>query len=66
MTLKLFSVFLLTSLQGMEHLESLLVMEDQSHFCKRNVEVLLKKYTITHRVSTPYHPETSGETEVSN
>nr|GMC68060.1 uncharacterized protein LOC109169442 [Ipomoea batatas] len=27
---------------------------------------LLKKYGITHRVATPYHPQTSGQVEVSN
>nr|GLL49546.1 uncharacterized protein LOC109239026 [Ipomoea trifida] len=27
---------------------------------------LLKKYGITHRVATPYHPQTSGHVEVSN
>ncbi|XP_062158728.1 uncharacterized protein LOC133866205 [Alnus glutinosa] len=27
---------------------------------------LLKKYGITHKVGTPYHPQTSGQVEVSN
>jgi hypothetical protein len=26
----------------------------------------LKKYNITHKVSTPYHPQTSGQAEISN
>jgi hypothetical protein len=26
----------------------------------------LKKYDVTHKVSTPYHPQTSGQAEVSN
>nr|XP_028952625.1 uncharacterized protein LOC114822443 [Malus domestica] len=26
----------------------------------------MKKYNITHKVSTPYHPQTSGQVEVSN
>ena len=37
-----------------------------SHFCNRTIEALLKKYGITHRVSTPYHPHTSGQVELSN
>ncbi|CAN6720964.1 unnamed protein product [Malus baccata var. baccata] len=37
-----------------------------SHFCNRTIEALLKKYNVTHRVSTPYHPQTSGQAEVSN
>ena len=26
----------------------------------------MKKYGITHKVSTPYHPQTSGQVEISN
>ncbi|KAH0977405.1 hypothetical protein GBA52_027124 [Prunus armeniaca] len=26
----------------------------------------MKKYNITHRVSTPYHPQTSSQVEISN
>ncbi|CAL9029873.1 unnamed protein product [Prunus brigantina] len=26
----------------------------------------MKKYNITHRVATPYHPQTSGQVEISN
>ncbi|KAM1584865.1 hypothetical protein ACFX1Z_037800 [Malus domestica] len=37
-----------------------------SHFCNRTIEVLFKKYNVKHRISTPYHPQTSGQAEVSN
>jgi transposase InsO family protein len=37
-----------------------------THFCNRTVETLLKKYHVTHKVSTSYHPQTSGQAEVSN
>ncbi|CAN6560275.1 unnamed protein product [Malus baccata var. baccata] len=30
------------------------------------VKALLKKYNVTHKVATPYHPQTSGQAEVSN
>ncbi|KAL0292523.1 UNVERIFIED_CONTAM: hypothetical protein Sradi_6985900 [Sesamum radiatum] len=30
------------------------------------VSALLKKYNVTHRVSTAYHPQTNGQAEVSN
>jgi hypothetical protein len=36
------------------------------HFCNRSFWALLKKYNITHKVSTPYHPQTCGQVEVSN
>ncbi|CAN6454248.1 unnamed protein product [Victoria cruziana] len=34
----------------------------------RNVQVasLLQKYSVHHRIATPYHPQTSGQLEVSN
>ncbi|XP_043699972.1 uncharacterized protein LOC122650638 [Telopea speciosissima] len=36
------------------------------HFRHWRLEALLKKYSITHKVATPYHPQTSGQVEVSN
>ncbi|CAN6552280.1 unnamed protein product [Malus baccata var. baccata] len=36
------------------------------HFCNRTIEALFKKYNVKHKVSTPYHPQTSGQAEVSN
>ena len=30
------------------------------------IEALLKKYGVTYKVATPYHPQTSGQVEVSN
>ncbi|XP_024195920.1 uncharacterized protein LOC112199096 [Rosa chinensis] len=43
-----------------------IISDGGTHFCNRSFEALLKKYNITHRVSTPYHPQTSGQAEVSN
>ncbi|CAN6685875.1 unnamed protein product [Malus baccata var. baccata] len=43
-----------------------LISDGGSHFCNRTIEALLKKYNVIHRVSTPYHPQTSGQAEVSN
>ena len=37
-----------------------------SHFCNHVIETLLKKYGVTHKVATPYHPQTSRQVEVSN
>ncbi|XP_075109293.1 uncharacterized protein LOC142181066 [Nicotiana tabacum] len=37
-----------------------------THFCNRAFEKLLMKYDVRHKVTTPYHPQTSGQVEVSN
>ena len=34
--------------------------------CNRTSEALMRRYCINHRVATPYHPQTSGQVEVSN
>ena len=36
------------------------------HFCNRPFENLLKKYGVTHKVSTAYHPQTNGQAELAN
>ena len=43
-----------------------LISDHGSHFCNRIIEALLRKYKVNHRVSTPYHPQTNGQAEVSN
>lgn len=42
------------------------ISDGGSHFIKRQFETLLKKYGVTHKVATPYHPQTSGQVDVSN
>ncbi|KAM1206229.1 hypothetical protein PS1_006904 [Malus domestica] len=37
-----------------------LISDGGSHFCNCTNEALLKKYNVMHKVSTPYHPQTSG------
>ncbi|XP_073125943.1 uncharacterized protein [Henckelia pumila] len=43
-----------------------LISDQGTHFCNRNVEALLKKYGVYHRVATAYHPQMNGQAEVSN
>jgi hypothetical protein len=43
-----------------------IISDNSTHFCNRSFEALMKKYSITHKLSTPYHPQTSGQVEVSN
>ncbi|KAD7116941.1 hypothetical protein E3N88_04209 [Mikania micrantha] len=37
-----------------------------SYFCNKTIEALFKKYGVTHRMSTAYHPQTNGQAEISN
>ncbi|XP_027338181.1 uncharacterized protein LOC113852129 [Abrus precatorius] len=40
------------------------VISDQgSHFCNRTIAALFQKFGVTHRVATPYHPQTNGQAE---
>ncbi|CAN6586195.1 unnamed protein product [Malus baccata var. baccata] len=43
-----------------------IISDGGSHFCNRTIKALLRKYSVTHKVSTPYHPQTNGQAEVSN
>ena len=43
-----------------------LISDGGSHFYNHIIEALLKKYGVTYKVGTPYHPQTSGQVEVSN
>jgi len=43
-----------------------IVSDGGSHFCNKVFATLLKRYNITHKVATPYHPQTSCQVEVSN
>nr|GEZ64930.1 reverse transcriptase domain-containing protein [Tanacetum cinerariifolium] len=37
-----------------------------THFCNDQFAKVMFKYGVTHRISTTYHPQTSGQVEVSN
>ena len=43
-----------------------MISDQGTHFCNRTIEALMRKYGVTHKVSTPYHPQTNGQAEVSN
>jgi len=42
-----------------------LISDGGKHFCNNLLENVLKEYNIRHKVATPYHPQTSGQVEVS-
>ncbi|XP_070010914.1 uncharacterized protein [Nicotiana sylvestris] len=43
-----------------------IISDGGTHFCNRAFEKLLIKYDVRQNVATPYHPQTSGQVEVSN
>ena len=43
-----------------------MISDGGTHFCNKPFESLMKKYGITHKVATPYHPQTSGQVELAN
>ena len=43
-----------------------LISDGDSRFCNKQLEALLHKYGVTHKIVTRYHPQTSGQVEVSN
>lgn len=43
-----------------------LISDGGTHFRNNQLEALLRKYSVNHKIATPYHPQTSGQVEVSN
>nr|GEY10760.1 reverse transcriptase domain-containing protein [Tanacetum cinerariifolium] len=43
-----------------------IISDRETHFRNNQFTKVMQKYGVTHRFSTPYHPQTSGQVEVSN
>ncbi|GKB17466.1 reverse transcriptase domain-containing protein [Tanacetum coccineum] len=43
-----------------------IISDRGTHFCNDQFTKVMLKYRVTHRLSTAYHPQTSGQVEVSN
>ncbi|GJQ98625.1 reverse transcriptase domain-containing protein [Tanacetum coccineum] len=43
-----------------------IISDRGTHFCNDQFAKVMQKYGVTHRLSTAYHPQTSGQVEVSN
>ncbi|XP_056688773.1 uncharacterized protein [Spinacia oleracea] len=43
-----------------------LISDGGQHFLENRFEAMLKKYGVHHRVGLSYHPQTSGQVEISN
>nr|GEW54890.1 hypothetical protein [Tanacetum cinerariifolium] len=43
-----------------------IISDRVTHFCNEQFAKVMLKYGVTHRLATPYNPQTSGQVEVSN
>nr|GEX03667.1 reverse transcriptase domain-containing protein [Tanacetum cinerariifolium] len=43
-----------------------IISDRGTHFCNDQFTKVMKKYGVTYRLATPYHPQTNGQVEVSN
>ncbi|GJT57181.1 reverse transcriptase domain-containing protein [Tanacetum coccineum] len=63
-----------TYLQGTKYLKrtfrfgvpKALISNRGTHFCNSQLEKALQRYGVTHKLSTTYHPQSNGQTEVTN
>ncbi|XP_012568906.1 uncharacterized protein [Cicer arietinum] len=44
----------------------MVISDGGSHFIAKHFEGMLKKYEVKHKIAIAYHPQTSGQVEVSN
>ncbi|GJX72272.1 reverse transcriptase domain-containing protein [Tanacetum coccineum] len=43
-----------------------LISDRRTHFCNSQLEKALQRYGVTHKLSMAYHPQSNGQTEVTN
>nr|GEV43187.1 reverse transcriptase domain-containing protein [Tanacetum cinerariifolium] len=43
-----------------------IISDRGTHFCNDQFPKVMQKYGVTHRLATPYYPQTTGQVEVSN
>jgi transposase InsO family protein len=44
----------------------MVISDGGSHFIDKSFRQFLTRYGVKHNVATPYHPQTSGQVEISN
>nr|GEY05398.1 reverse transcriptase domain-containing protein [Tanacetum cinerariifolium] len=49
-----------------EFVKNSIISDRGTHFCNDQFVKVMSKYGVTHRLSTAYHPQTSGQVEVTN
>ncbi|CAN6695147.1 unnamed protein product [Malus baccata var. baccata] len=60
---KVVADFIRTNIFARFRMPRVIISDGGSHFWNRTIEALLRKYSVTHKVSTPYHPQTNGQAE---
>ncbi|GJW77326.1 reverse transcriptase domain-containing protein [Tanacetum coccineum] len=64
---EIFDVWGIDFMGHFRHLEEITIISDcGTHFCNDKFAKVMSKYRVTHRLATAYHPQTSGQVEVSN
>lgn len=58
--------FVQDNILSMFGLPRAIISDGGTHFTNKLFEKLMKKNGVTHKVATPYHPQTSGQVETSN
>ncbi|GJV54017.1 reverse transcriptase domain-containing protein [Tanacetum coccineum] len=43
-----------------------LISDRGTHFCNSQLKKALQRYSVTHKLSTTYHPQSNGQTKVTN
>nr|GEU77884.1 hypothetical protein [Tanacetum cinerariifolium] len=52
---------------GLNYTAKRAIISDRgTHFCNDQFAKVMQKFSVTYRLATPYHPQTSGQVEVSN
>nr|GEX37079.1 DNA-directed DNA polymerase [Tanacetum cinerariifolium] len=49
-----------------DYLSKAIISDRETHFCNDQFTKVMIKYGVTHRLAIAYHPQTSGQVEVSN
>ena len=44
----------------------ILISDGGANFCNAQLQKVLSQYHVTHKVTSPYHPQSNGQAEVSN
>nr|GEZ43228.1 reverse transcriptase domain-containing protein [Tanacetum cinerariifolium] len=53
-------------LMAIDYLSKAIISNRRTHFCNDKFSKVISNYGVTHRLSTTYHPQTTGQVEVSN